>query len=404
MHYNQSNTHRNIITIISIMSILLLATSPVFAGTYPKEAVAWRGTTPVLDGYISPGEWDDAESFTGVTGWNTGAGSDDRAPADDLSLTIWIKHDGEFLYFAFDVTDDVMYGFDTERWLPDAEKNYNQTPHAPDPTGWPWFGDGVEIMLNPTNVWDDISESAGDGTSFQMCVQTHKSILHGFDEGGLTGGEPRVKEYAWNNYMQWINNGDMVAKVRVKSEEEGSGYVVEWKMKPDPCLQVADGQFWNPDDGVALMGLQFEVQDLDTFEVGDLWGNFHHVDVWASGSGKTNPKNWGTLRIEPGVKDPILVAEEPQRTFELLQNFPNPFNPATTISFNVETAGHLRLDVYNIAGQVVNTLIDGTVSPGSHNIVWNGTDRFGNVVSAGQYICRLHMNGMTDFRKMLFMK
>lgn len=387
--------------IITSMTFML-AVASVFAGEYDIEAVAWRGSTPVLDGYISDGEWDDTETFTGVTGWNSGAGSDADAPADDLSLTIWIKHDGEYLYFAFDVTDDIMYGFDTERWLPD--ENYNQTPHAFDQTGWPWYGDGVEIMLNPTNDWDGITESAGDGTSFQMCVSSHKSILHEFEEGGLTGGEPRSSDYAWNNYMQWIQNGDMEAKVRVKSGDEGSGYVVEWKMKPDPCLEVADGQFWDPANGVALMGLQFEVQDLDTHEVGDLWGNFHHVDVWASGSGKTNPKNWGTLRIEPGTMDDISVAELPQQTFDLKQNFPNPFNPVTTIAFSVETAGHARLDIYNITGQLVQTLVDGTVSPGSHSVVWNGTNQFGNLVSAGQYICRLHMNGMTDYRKMLFMK
>src|SRR6185295_19268207 len=78
---------------------------------------AWRGTTPVLDGVIAPGEWDDATTFRGGRGWTpTFTATTDDA---DLSLQGWVKHDGENLYFAVQVIDDVLYGIDTPRWLPD---------------------------------------------------------------------------------------------------------------------------------------------------------------------------------------------------------------------------------------------------------------------------------------------
>ena len=59
MYYLQPILNRNTLTFFSFVLICILTLTSVSAGTYPKEAVAWRGTTPVLDGYISPGEWDD---------------------------------------------------------------------------------------------------------------------------------------------------------------------------------------------------------------------------------------------------------------------------------------------------------------------------------------------------------
>ena len=91
----------------------------IYAGEYPRTLTAYRGTTPVLDGYISDGEYSDAESITGVSGWHsdTGEASDDSL---DLSVKVYYKHDGTYLYFAFDVVDNIIYGFDTELWTPEA--------------------------------------------------------------------------------------------------------------------------------------------------------------------------------------------------------------------------------------------------------------------------------------------
>src|SRR6185436_6163624 len=75
--------------------------------TGPKPVMrAWRGSTPGVDGQISPGEWDDATTFIGCRGWihTFSPTTDDR----DLSLQGWVKHDGENLYFAFRVEDDVL--------------------------------------------------------------------------------------------------------------------------------------------------------------------------------------------------------------------------------------------------------------------------------------------------------
>ncbi len=140
----------------------------VFAGEYPRTLTAYFGKTPVLDGFISEGEYADAEFLTGVKDWysDTGIASEDSL---DLSVKVWYKHDGTHLFFAFDVTDNIVYGFDTERWLPAANPDANSLIRG---EGWPWFGDGLEIMMNPSYTWDDTKKSIGDGTIWQTIVQT----------------------------------------------------------------------------------------------------------------------------------------------------------------------------------------------------------------------------------------
>ena len=88
----------------------------LIAGDDPRSLQAHPGKTPTLDGVISPGEWDDATAFWGVEGWKPQFSA--VTGTQDLSLKGYVKHDGKRLYFAFDVTDDVLYGIDTPRWLP----------------------------------------------------------------------------------------------------------------------------------------------------------------------------------------------------------------------------------------------------------------------------------------------
>ena len=108
---------------------------------------AYLGKTPVLDGKISPGEWSDATEFFGVRDWIPQfSPTDDPA---DLSLHGYVKHDGKRLYFAFDVTDDVLYGIDTPRWLPEE----NPKAHELTREGFPWFGDEMELLINAANRW-----------------------------------------------------------------------------------------------------------------------------------------------------------------------------------------------------------------------------------------------------------
>lgn len=272
------------------------ATVSAWAGEWPRELPAYAGKAPVLDGVISPGEWDDAARFTGVRDWTPqfSPTTDDA----DLSLVGYVKHDDERLYFGFDVTDDVLYGIDIPRWLP----NNNPDAHELSPKGWPWFGDEMELLIGADNRWKGDENAAGDGAAWQMVCNLTKSRKGGIGVGGLLEGEPRSSPAAWETYQRWILTGAQEAVANAKPG--GKGYVIEWAVRFDPCLEVAPGRFYSPKMGAVKMGLNIALGDLDEKDRGvGNFGNFHHEDWFAGEKDKrTQKRQWGTLWMMPGPR------------------------------------------------------------------------------------------------------
>jgi len=85
-------------------------------------------------------------------------------------------------------------------------------------------------------------------------------------------------------------------------------------------------------------------------------------------------------------------------------NYPNPFNPSTTINYNVPVDGEVSLTIYNSRGQLVNTLVSEPKTKGNYLVVWNGRDSSGNSVASGLYFTRLVSGGKSISKKMLLMK
>jgi len=91
-------------------------------------------------------------------------------------------------------------------------------------------------------------------------------------------------------------------------------------------------------------------------------------------------------------------------TYELFKSFPNPFNPSTTIEFSLMVTGDVSLDIYNITGQMVRSLVSGSLGPGRHMAVWNGLDESGSTVSSGVYFYRLKMGEQVIAKRMVMAK
>jgi len=88
-----------------------------------------------------------------------------------------------------------------------------------------------------------------------------------------------------------------------------------------------------------------------------------------------------------------------------ISNYPNPFNPTTTISFSIPNDSDVDISIYNIKGQKIKTLIHTNYSKGNHSIVWNGVDDENESVSSGVYMYKLIVNGKVDLvRKCLLLK
>ena len=85
--------------------------------------------------------------------------------------------------------------------------------------------------------------------------------------------------------------------------------------------------------------------------------------------------------------------------YTLLHNYPNPFNPSTTISFSVPRNGHVTINIFDVNGRLVSTLLDDTIGSGYHNVTWDATE-----MSAGLYMYTLQAEGISLSNKMILMK
>ncbi|RKZ08847.1 hypothetical protein DRQ05_00760 [bacterium] len=102
--------------------------------------------------------------------------------------------------------------------------------------------------------------------------------------------------------------------------------------------------------------------------------------------------------------NPDITGDETPAVYSLAQNVPNPFNPSTTIRFNMKAKGHVSLKVYNVAGRLVKTLADGVFNAGSHSVDWDGTNNSGARVASGIYFYKMETRGFKRTKKMVLLR
>jgi hypothetical protein len=100
-----------------------------------------------------------------------------------------------------------------------------------------------------------------------------------------------------------------------------------------------------------------------------------------------------------GTEDENLVTG-----FQLLPVFPNPFNPVTTIRYQLPTASNIRMTVFDILGREVNVLLHEHKNAGTHALQWNGTNRFGQTVSSGAYFLMMEALNFNQIQKVILIK
>ncbi|MXX39554.1 MAG: T9SS type A sorting domain-containing protein, partial [Gemmatimonadetes bacterium] len=118
----------------------------------------------------------------------------------------------------------------------------------------------------------------------------------------------------------------------------------------------------------------------------------------------TDPRrSVGTTTDEEGyfALAALRLADARPQGFALLQNYPNPFNPSTIIPYQLPAPTHVRLEVFNVLGQHVATLIDREQPVGWHTATWHGTDAAGRAVAAGLYLYRISGIGLSETRRMV---
>jgi hypothetical protein len=128
--------------------------------------------------------------------------------------------------------------------------------------------------------------------------------------------------------------------------------------------------------------------------------NVESADEWTSTASTNGPF---TVTIDAGW---MLGSEEDMlpEVFALHNNYPNPFNPITNIRYDIPEVSDVRIDIYNLAGQRVRTLVSKQHQPGRYKIQWNATNEFGSPVASGMYIYKIHAKDFVSVKKLLLMK
>ncbi|MCP4633652.1 MAG: T9SS type A sorting domain-containing protein [candidate division Zixibacteria bacterium] len=119
------------------------------------------------------------------------------------------------------------------------------------------------------------------------------------------------------------------------------------------------------------------------------------------GTQTENPVLYLAVSEPTSICSPISVDDEVSvpSVFELAQNYPNPFNANTNISFNLDEASNVSLEVFNILGEKVTTLIDGKLAAGEHTMSWDAAK-----YTSGVYMYKLSANGVSETRRMVLLK
>ncbi len=126
--------------------------------------------------------------------------------------------------------------------------------------------------------------------------------------------------------------------------------------------------------------------------------------TFVNSCGDTSTENFYVVVEPTGVKEGAIS----QGGYNLSQNYPNPFNPATEISYRLLESANVTIDIYDVDGRKVRTLVDIYQSPGEHSVSWNSLDDHGNVVPSGTYFYKIvatYQNGSwSKTKKMVLLK
>ena len=260
-----------------------------------RSMVCFKGGTPEFDGRIGEGEYDDATGFEWTDQW-VEAMKQEIGSRADLDFRGWIKHDGVHVYLAFDVTDDVFYGIETERWLPPQDEFAHVVGERE--RGRPWFGDMIEILIygRMLDLGEPVSGVTGDGRGIQIIYNLTKSLEGGVGVPGMLPHGPNQTVENWENNSRWIR--DDIIETRTVIDEPGNRYTMEARIRLDGGVEIGEGEYWADGMADSPIGFNLAIGDVDEAEKAPD-GLLHHETWWAGKTvrrdGGPRVKLWGVL-------------------------------------------------------------------------------------------------------------
>jgi len=157
------------------------------------------------------------------------------------------------------------------------------------------------------------------------------------------------------------------------------------------------------DDNITYSWYVNDEQQLETgfiFNLTPTVNDWHEVKGVVSNENYDLPKVWWVF-VTGGTEVSENIVSN--KTI-LYQNIPNPFNPETNIKFYLDESGSVSLEIYNIKGQLVKTLVNNDLPAGEHSFIWNGEDEKGSQVASGIYLYNLKSKNLIEKKKAILLK
>ncbi len=351
-----------------------LVETPVIDGVSNAGPVS-NGTTvapiiPLVDAFdfTAAGDLGDFEQFSDVTLLPErvgGAAADTWTPESrDLNFAGWLAMDADNFYVGFKVIDD-------------------------DP-GWgsqAWQGDGFDVFAGFYDVAKE-RQQHGDGAMYSDDFADYR---FSFALNAVPG-----EQFQKDGWEPWTPDD-----LELASQKTEDGYNVELKI-PFRSVRPPLGSLFTPEMGM-FIPLKIDINDNDGPDdpFGDGRTMTLHVGGVDNDQNWKRPFSWGWALV--GGAAGVRQKSAAPFTTRLYRNYPNPFNPTTTIHFELGAEEHVQLVVYDLLGRRVRTLVDERIKAGSHRVLWNATDEEGRLVAAGVYFVKLTA-GETFVQKVALLK
>jgi len=207
-----------------------------------------------------------------------------------------------------------------------------------------------------------------------------------------------------------LGDADGDGKMSFLASASGTGAcgIDDWEYQGGDVTDPANWQFSHIDLRGALgWGTDFFIYGIDYAD--DMDGDGQCEIIVARGNpniGHTAPVVYVTERsLVTSVSNEISPLAGIPEVYSLKQNYPNPFNPITWISYDLPKSSRITIEIYNILGQKVRTLVDNCFQPkGTHEISWNALDDRGQMAASGVYIYTIKANDFISSKKMLLLR
>ena len=352
---------------------------------------------------------------------------------------------GSSYYSSFHTVKNIIFDTHTSEWL--VSEVYPQSPNPliditdssagiSDAPVWLWWdtdGDGQVDEIADDGTYDGVDD--GVTADAEEWGQPLSNTIWPFQYWNEEAADNAMMFHLQMAHITEANDAGMMAMVWHDSQKSRS-----YNKYPDSYPELADhaqmsdivisvsqdnGNSWS--EPITLNGVdtaemlnnipQFAYpgnkmdyigENEDGYQVGRLYLMYLDDETYGSSVQDIGQATGGTMKyasIDVTFTQTPNASGNVASTISMLnQNYPNPFNPETTISYNVAKSGKVNLDVYNMKGQLVKSLVNGSAKAGNHQVVWKGTDNSGNKVSTGVYFYKISNGGKNETKKMVLMK